>query len=52
MERPEDDAPLADDTGAFPGDMPIEPGETEDGERAATRPDRTEHQEPEPRPDR
>jgi hypothetical protein len=38
MERPEDDAPLADDSGPVPADMPLEP---EDGD-AGKRPVRTE----------
>jgi hypothetical protein len=49
MSRPEDedDAPLADDGGAVPDDMPLERRE---GDEAAERPRRTERQEPEPRP--
>lgn len=50
MERPEDDAPLADDGGAVPNDMPLE--RQEGDEAAAKRPHRTERQEPEPRPPR
>jgi hypothetical protein len=47
MERPEDDAPLADDSGPVPADMPLDP-EVQD---AGARPQRTERQTPEPRPD-
>ncbi|MEA2177703.1 MAG: hypothetical protein QOG77_1000 [Solirubrobacteraceae bacterium] len=49
MERPEaGDAPLADDSGPVPVDMPLEPAD----EAAERRPDRTEEQTAEPRPDR
>lgn len=52
MEHPEhDDAPLADAArggGAVPNDMPVDP----EAEEAARRPQRTERQEPEPRPER
>jgi hypothetical protein len=51
MERPEDDAPLADDSsGPVPDDMPLE--RQEGDEAAAARPRRTERQEPEPKPPR
>jgi hypothetical protein len=46
MERPED-APLADDSGPVPADMPLDPQD----EGAETRPQRTERQTPEPRPE-
>jgi hypothetical protein len=52
MGRPErDDAPLADPGGAagVPNDMPVQPEADDDG--AARRPERTEEQPPEPRPD-
>jgi hypothetical protein len=48
--RAEDDAPLADESGAFPNDMPLEPGAGD--EDAAERPERTDEQTSEPRPDR
>jgi hypothetical protein len=35
MERPEDDAPLADDSGPVPADMPLEPADDDAGERPA-----------------
>jgi hypothetical protein len=48
MGRPEtDDAPLADDSGPVPNDMPPEP----EDESAKVRPVRTEEQTAEPRPD-
>lgn len=47
MERPEDDAPLADESGPVPTDMPL--GQRD--EDADRRPDRTEQQTAEPRPD-
>jgi hypothetical protein len=51
MERPEDDAPLADPSrggGAVPNDMPIAP---QDDDALRERPERTERQRAEPRPD-
>jgi hypothetical protein len=48
MERPEaEDAPLADESGPVPDDMPLR----REDETAATRPDRTDEQKAEPRPD-
>jgi hypothetical protein len=44
MERPEDDAPLADDSGPVPTDMPLEPEDDDAGER----PERTEEAAAEP----
>ena len=47
MQRPEaDDAPLADESGPVPNDMPVESAD----ESAKIRPERTEEQTAEPRP--